>query len=211
MTRRRELLTPRMKVGLLGGSFNPAHEGHLHLTRMCLRALGLDRVWWLVSPQNPLKPETGMAPFADRFASAQAMARDPRICVSDIETRLGTRYTADTLTALRARHPDVRFVWLMGADNMIDLPRWRRWRDIAGGVPIAVYPRPGFTLKARLSPAAAALRPHLLDASDGALLADAAPPALIFLEGPESRHSATEIRSRGGWPAAGTIALSRNL
>ena len=110
MTRRRELLTPGLKVGLLGGSFNPAHEGHLHVSRMCLRALGLDRVWWLVSPQNPLKAETGMAPFADRLASAQAMARDPRICVTDIETRLGTRYTVDTLAALRERHPDIRFV-----------------------------------------------------------------------------------------------------
>ncbi len=93
-----------------------------------------------------------MAPFAKRFASAQAMAHDPRICVTDIEARLGTSYTADTLAALSARHPDIRFVWLMGADNMIGLPRWRRWREIAGRVPIAVYPRPGFTLKARLSP-----------------------------------------------------------
>lgn len=210
MTRRRELLTPGLKVGLLGGSFNPAHKGHLHVSRMCLRALGLDRVWWLVSPQNPLKPEAGMAGFADRFASAQAMARDPRICVTDIETRLGTRYTVDTLTALSARHPDIRFVWLMGADNMIELPRWRRWREIAARAPMAVYPRPGFTLKARLSPAAQALRPHTLDASDGGMLAEIAPPALVFLEGPESRHSATEIRARGGWPA-GTVTPSRKL
>ena len=147
MTRRCELLMPGLKVGLLGGSFNPAHEGHLHVTRMCLRALQLDRVWWLVSPQKPLKPQDGMAAFADRFASAEAMARDPHICVSDIETRLGTRYTVDTLAALAERHPDIRFVWLMGADNMIELPRWRRWREIATLAPIAVYPRPGFTLK----------------------------------------------------------------
>jgi nicotinate-nucleotide adenylyltransferase len=200
MTPRCELLTPGLKVGLLGGSFNPAHEGHLHVTRMCLRALQLDRVWWLVSPQNPLKPETGMAPFADRLASATAMARDPRICVTDIEERLGTRYTADTLAALTERHPDVRFVWLMGADNMIELPRWRRWREIVGRAPIAVYPRPGFTLRARLSPGATALRAQTLDASDGGLLAAFAPPALIFLEGPESRQSATEIRRRGNWP-----------
>ena len=199
MTRRCELLMPGLKVGLLGGSFNPAHEGHLHVTRMCLRALQLDRVWWLVSPQNPLKPQDGMAAFADRFASAEAMARDPHICVSDIETRLGTRYTVDTLAALAERHPDIRFVWLMGADNMIELPRWQRWREIATLAPIAVYPRPGFTLKARLSPAAAALRAHRLDASDGRLLAGREPPALVFLEGPESRQSATEIRRRGGW------------
>jgi nicotinate-nucleotide adenylyltransferase len=197
---RRELLTPGLCVGLLGGSFNPAHEGHLHLTRMCLRALGLDRVWWLVSPQNPLKAESGMAPFAARFASAEKMARDPRISVSDIESRLGTRYTADTLKALTARHADVQFVWLMGADNLIEFPRWHRWRDIAGTVPIAVYPRPGFTLKARVSPAAQMLRNATLDASDAGLLASLAAPALVFLDGPENAQSATALRARGGWP-----------
>ncbi len=139
---RRELLTPGLKVGLLGGSFNPAHEGHLHITKMCLKALGLDRVWWLVSPGNPLKPVKGMAPFAERLASAEAMARDPRIVVSDIETRLGTRYTADTLAALTGRFPEIRFVWLMGADNMLQFPKWRNWREIAETVPIAVYPVP---------------------------------------------------------------------
>ncbi|MDO9125862.1 MAG: nicotinate-nucleotide adenylyltransferase [Parvibaculum sp.] len=198
---RRELLAPGLKVGLLGGSFNPAHEGHLHVTRMCLRTLGLDRVWWLVSPQNPLKPDKGMAPFDKRFASAEKMARDPRICVSDIEARLGTRYTADTLATLTGRFPQIRFVWLMGADNMIQLPRWSRWRDIVATVPIAVYPRPGFTLKARLSPAAVALRDVTLDPSDAALLPSLAAPAVVFLEGPESPQSATSIRRQGGWPA----------
>ncbi|MEQ8266954.1 MAG: nicotinate-nucleotide adenylyltransferase [Parvibaculum sp.] len=198
---RRELLTPGLKVGLLGGSFNPAHEGHLHVTRMCLRALGLDRVWWLVSPQNPLKTEKGMAPFAKRFASAERMARDPRICVSDVEARLGTRYTVDTLAALTARFPSVDFVWLMGADNMIELPRWARWREIVKTVPIAVYPRPGFTLKARLSPAALALREVTLDSSDASLLPRLEAPALAFLEGAESGQSATSIRRQGGWPA----------
>ncbi|MDP1627335.1 nicotinate-nucleotide adenylyltransferase [Parvibaculum sp.] len=198
---RRELLAPGLKVGLLGGSFNPAHEGHLHVTRMCLRTLGLDRVWWLVTPQNPLKPDKGMAPFDKRFASAEKMARDPRICVSDIEARLGTRYTADTLATLTGRFPQIRFVWLMGADNMIQLPRWSRWRDIVATVPIAVYPRPGFTLKARLSPAAVALRDVTLDASDAALLPSLAAPAVVFLEGPESPQSATSIRRQGGWPA----------
>ncbi len=198
---RRELLAQGLKVGLLGGSFNPAHEGHLHVTRMCLRALDLDRVWWLVSPQNPLKSDKGMAPFDKRFASAEKMARDPRICVSDIEARLGTRYTADTLATLAGRFPQVRFVWLMGADNMIQLPRWSRWRDIVATVPIAVYPRPGFTLKARLSPAAMALRDVTLDASDAALLPSLAAPAVVFLEGPESPQSATSIRRQGRWPA----------
>ncbi|MEQ8827725.1 MAG: nicotinate-nucleotide adenylyltransferase, partial [Parvibaculum sp.] len=138
---RRELLTPGLKVGLLGGSFNPAHEGHLHITKMCLKALGLDRVWWLVSPGNPLKPVKGMAPFAERLASAEAMARDPRIVVSDIETRLGTRYTADTLAALTGRFPEIRFVWLMGADNLRQLPGWDRWTEMMALVPVAVFDR----------------------------------------------------------------------
>tara|TARA_R110002110_G_scaffold12704_8_gene60654 strand:- start:2120 stop:2722 length:603 start_codon:yes stop_codon:yes gene_type:complete len=198
--KRCELLTPGLKVGLLGGSFNPAHEGHLHVSRMCMRALGLDRVWWLVSPRNPLKSGAGMAPFEKRLASAGAMARDPRICVSDIETRLGTRYTIDTLRALKARFPGVLFVWLMGADNMIELPEWARWRDITATVPIAIYPRPGFTLKARLSPAATALRDRTTDSADASLLPFLEPPALVFLDGPESPLSATSIRRKGGWP-----------
>lgn len=195
---RAELLTPGLKVGLLGGSFNPAHPGHLHLSHMCIRALGLDRVWWLVSPQNPLKPATDMAPLAARLASACALVEksgDPRIAVTDVETRLGTRFTVDTLAALKAHHPDTRFVWLMGADNLIQLPRWRHWRRIVEEVPIAVYPRPGFTLKARLSPAASMLRPATLDASDAQLLPGLAPPALVFLEGREHKASATAIRA----------------
>ena len=198
---RNELLTPGLKVGLLGGSFNPAHEGHLHISQMCVKALGLDRVWWLVSPGNPLKPEKGMAPFGKRLASAEAMARDPRIVVSGVEAALGTRYTADTLAELTGRYPEVRFVWLMGADNMLQFPRWRNWREIAMTVPIAIYPRPGYTLKARLSPAARALAPSILDSTDAALLPLMAPPALVFLSGPESPRSATEIRANSGWNA----------
>ncbi len=202
-TTRGEWLAPGLRVGLLGGSFNPAHEGHLHLTRMCLKALALDRVWWLVSPQNPLKGEADMAPLGARLESAAALvakAGDPRIAVTDIETRLATRYTVDTVAALQARHPDIRFVWLMGADNMLQLPRWARWRELVGLVPVAVYPRPGFTLKARASLAAQMLKEVTLDASDAALLADCRPPALVFLAGPEHRASATAIRARG--PAA---------
>ena len=195
---RAELLTPGLKVGLLGGSFNPAHEGHLHVTRMCLRMLGLDRVWWLVSPQNPLKSEADMAPLAKRLAGARALVRksgDKRIAVTGIETRLGTRYTIDTVRALKARHPGIRFVWLMGADNMIELPRWTKWRRLTREIPLAVYPRPGFTLKSRLSPAATMLKSVTLEASDAALLADLSPPALVFLEGRGHRASATAIRA----------------
>lgn len=199
--KRNEALAPGMTVGLLGGSFNPAHEGHLHLTRMCLRALALDRIWWLVSPQNPLKPATGMAPQAARIKAAEelvAKSGDPRIVVTDIETRLGTRFTIDTVRALKAHHPDIRFVWLMGADNLLQLPRWAKWKELTREIPMAVYPRPGYSLKARLSPAAAMLKPVTLDQSDASLLARVAPPALVFLDGREHPASATSIRAARG-------------
>lgn len=199
--KRNEALAPGMTVGLLGGSFNPAHEGHLHLTRMCLKALALDRIWWLVSPQNPLKPATGMAPQAARIKAAEelvAKSGDPRIVVTDIETRLGTRFTIDTVRALKAHHPDIRFVWLMGADNLLQLPRWAKWKELTHEIPMAVYPRPGYSLKARLSPAAAMLKPVTLDQSDASLLARIAPPALVFLDGREHPASATSIRAARG-------------
>ncbi|HEY4342976.1 MAG TPA: nicotinate-nucleotide adenylyltransferase [Parvibaculum sp.] len=198
MSTRAELLTPGLTVGLLGGSFNPAHEGHLHVTRMCLKALRLDRVWWLVSPQNPLKNAQGMASLSARLDGARALVEksgDPRIAVSDVETRLGTRFTIDTVRALKARHPAVRFVWLMGADNMLQLPRWANWRQLTREIPIAIYPRPGFTLKARLSPAAKTLKSVTLEPSDAALLTTFRPPALVFLQGREHPASATAIRA----------------
>lgn len=199
MSNRAELLTtPGLKIGLLGGSFNPAHEGHLHITRMCLRALQLDRVWWLVSPQNPLKSEHGMASLEERLASARALIEksgDPHIIATDIETQLGTRYTIDTVRALKARYSDTRFVWLMGADNLLQLPRWEKWQELTREIPLAVYPRPGVTMKARLSPAAKILAPYTLEASDAPRLADLAPPALTFLEGSEHPASATAIRA----------------
>lgn len=191
-------LTPGMTVGLMGGSFNPAHDGHLHVARMCLKALALDRIWWLVSPQNPLKPTNGMAPLATRLASARTLAAasgDPRIIATDIEAHLHTRYTIDTIKALQRRHRGVHFVWLMGADNMLQFPRWEKWRDIADSLPIAIYPRPGFTLKARLSPAATILKSVTLDTSDSRLLAHLAAPALVFLQGREHPASATAIRA----------------
>ncbi len=198
--KRDEAPTPGLKVGLLGGSFNPAHEGHLHLTRMCMKALALDRVWWLVSPQNPLKSATGMAPLATRMKAANdlvAKSGDRRIAVTDIETRLGTRFTIDTVRALKTRHPGTRFVWLMGADNLLQLPRWAKWRDLVDEIPLAVYPRPGFTLKARLSPAAAMLKPVTLEPSDASLLARLEPPVLVFLDGRTHPASATAIRAAG--------------
>ena len=130
------------RVGLLGGSFNPAHEGHLHISRLALDHLGLDELWWLVSPRNPMKPARGMASFDERLAGARTVAADPRIAVSGIERRLGTRYTADTLRALGARFPRIAFVWVMGADNLAQISRWKDWTAIFEAVPIAVFDRP---------------------------------------------------------------------
>ena len=132
---------PGQRIGLLGGSFDPAHAGHLHISEMALRRFRLDRVWWLVSPGNPLKPH-GPAPLAERIAAARRIADDPRIVVTGIEARLGTRWTADTIAALKARFPGVRFVWLMGSDNLVQFSRWDRWRGIAAQVPIGVIARP---------------------------------------------------------------------
>ena len=142
--------TPRLRlgmlapgrVGLLGGSFNPAHGGHLHVSREALKRLDLDEVWWLVAPQNPLKAVRGMAPFDKRLAGAKRLARDPRIRVLDLERRLGTRYTVDTVAALRRLFPKIRFVWLMGADNLAQIRHWQRWTRIFAALPIAVFARP---------------------------------------------------------------------
>jgi nicotinate-nucleotide adenylyltransferase len=146
------------RIGLLGGSFNPAHAGHLHVARVALRALRLDQVWLLVSPGNPLKPRAGMAPFAARLAGARRLADGVRVRASDAEARLGTRFTFQTLRRLRRRHPRDRFVLVIGADNLLQLPRWRRWRTIAREVPLAVLPRPGFTRRALRGQAASVLR-----------------------------------------------------
>jgi len=136
-----------MRIGLLGGSFNPAHAGHRHISLIALKRLQLDRVWWLVSPQNPLKPVRGMASLADRIQSAHKAAHHPQIVVSAIETRLRTIFTRDTLIALRRRWPGVQFVWLMGADNLLQMPRWRDWNHIMHLMPVAVLDRPGNGVK----------------------------------------------------------------
>lgn len=161
---------------------------------MALHKLGLDQVWWLVSPQNPLKSATGMAPLAQRLASARKMARHPRIFATDIEETLNTRFTVDTVSALQNRFAQTRFVWLMGADNMINLPRWKQWQVLMESIPIAIYPRPGYTLKARLSPAALAFRSSWVPSISARTLPTRQTPALCFLEGPESGLSATAIR-----------------
>lgn len=184
-------------VGLLGGSFNPAHEGHRHISLTAMRRLGLDQVWWLVSPQNPLKSAADMAALDLRVATAQAKARHPRILVTALEVMLGTRYTAETLTALRRRYPRTRFVWLMGADNLIQVTRWRDWRRIFGRVPVAVFPRRPYSTRALGGKAARCFARDRVDAASAGTLPHRAPPAWVFLEGPLHPASATEIRARG--------------
>jgi nicotinate-nucleotide adenylyltransferase len=147
-----------LRIGLLGGSFNPAHEGHLHISLEALKRLKLDAVWWLVSPQNPLKPTTDMAPYGERFASALAVTRgQPHITVSDFERRAGLHYTHATLSALRHHYPKVQFVWLMGSDNLASFHRWQRWQDIIHIMPMAVFDRSPFSHTALRCPAALAL------------------------------------------------------
>ena len=187
----------RARIGLLGGSFNPAHAGHRHIAERARRALGLDQVWLMVSPGNPLKPGRGMAPLARRLASACEQADGVRVIATDIEARLGTRYTVDTLAALRRRFPRARFVLLIGADNLTQLPRWKRWRRIAREVPIAVLPRPGETRRALAGRAARTLARHRQ--RPAALLAgDAAHAPWAWVAAREHPASATAIRAAGG-------------
>lgn len=185
-----------MRIGLLGGSFNPAHEGHRHISLLALKHLHLDELWWLVSPQNPLKPTNDMAPFAERLASASAMARHPRIRISDIESRLHTRYTADTLHALRARFPQTRFVWLMGADNLAQIPRWERWTEIFQSVPIAVFDRATYSYRALAGKAAQRFAKQRIEGRNAATLADHKAPAWVYFHARRHPASATSIRAR---------------
>jgi nicotinate-nucleotide adenylyltransferase len=183
-----------MRIGLLGGSFNPAHAWHLHIARTALARLRLDQVWLLVSPGNPLKPAAGMAALSERLASASRLADGRRIIATDIERHLHTRYTSDTLQALRLRFPCVKFVWLMGADNLGQLPRWRGWLRIARMVPFAVLPRPTYTRGALAGRAAERLAQARRPGRQAAVLADQLPPAWVFLDGPQNPLSATAIR-----------------
>lgn len=190
------LARPGMVVGLLGGSFDPAHAGHAAITAEALRRFALDRVWWLVSPGNPLKP-AGPAALERRMAQARRVMRHPRVAVSALEARLGSRYTADTVAALAGRYPGVRFVWLMGSDNLVSFHRWDRWREIARRVPIGVLARPGQRLPALAAPAARALRGHRL--SEPRALGRARPPAWAFATIPLRAESSSGLRRAGAW------------
>lgn len=187
-----------MAIGLLGGSFDPAHEGHAHITREALKRFGLDRVWWIVSPGNPLK-ENGPAPMAARIERARAVIQDPRVDITDLEIKTGTRFTAETLEALIRLYPGVRFVWLMGADNLADFHRWERWEDIMDAFPVGVFARPGERVAARLSKAARRFQRARLTGRSSRLLATADAPAWALINTPMMDVSSSAIRAAGHW------------
>jgi nicotinate-nucleotide adenylyltransferase len=189
---------PGQVIGLLGGSVDPAHEGHVHITRQALARFGLDGVWWLVSPGNPLKPR-GPAPLETRMARAAALMQHPRVHVTDIEARLGTRYTAETLRAMQQAWPGVRFVWLMGADNLASLHRWDRWRRIMRSVPVGVLARPGDRISARTSVAAQVFAGARLPGRASRLLGQGSAPRWCFINVPMRADSSSAIRAAGDW------------
>lgn len=186
---------PGMTVGLFGGSFNPPHAGHALVAEIALRALGLGQLWWIVTPGNPLKDGRALAPLAERIAASEALAPDPRVRVTAFEAAHRLRYTADMIELVRARNPGVRFVWVMGADNLAQFHRWQRWRAIANAVPIAVIDRPGSTLAFVSAPAAQALARARVDERKAGRLALMHPPAWTFIHGPRSSLSSTALRN----------------
>ena len=184
------------RIGLLGGSFNPAHRGHRRISLAALETLGLDEVWWLVSPGNPLKDKaTDMAPFEQRIASATAVAQRSPIRVSDFEARQGTRYTVDTLRRLIRRHPRFRFIWLMGADTVAEFHLWKHWRKLAESLPIAVISRPGYHRQAQAARAMGWLRRFVRPSSQAKNWTDWSAPAILFLRLPPDPTSATGLRA----------------
>ena len=183
------------RVGLLGGSFNPAHRGHRRISLAAIRALGLDEVWWLVSPGNPLKPAKGMAAFEARFASAQAMARRAAIRVSDFEVRAGTRYTMDTVRKLQRRYPNVDFIWLMGGDTVSQFHQWKDWRKLAESLPIAVISRPGYDRSVHAARAMGWLRRFVHPSRQAKAWTDWSAPAITLLRLPPDPTSATALRA----------------
>lgn len=189
-----------MAVGLFGGSFNPPHRGHALVSEIALRQLRLQQLWWIVTPGNPLKDGGDLAPLGQRLDACKAMVSDPRIRVTAFEARHRVRYTADTLDLVLARNPGVRFVWIMGADNLKNFHLWQRWRQIADTVPIAVIDRPGSTLSFLSSIMARTYDFARVDEEDAALLARKDAPAWTFIHGPRSSLSSTAIRRREAAP-----------
>jgi nicotinate-nucleotide adenylyltransferase len=185
------------RIGLFGGTFNPAHEGHRQASLLALRRLRLDRIWWLVTPGNPLKENSGLPSLQTRIAAASRIAAHPLIEVTDFEADIGSRYSFDTLVWLRRRCAGVQFVWIMGADNLTNFHHWQHWREICDLMPIAVIDRPGSTIRAMASRVAQALQKYRIDESDALLLPQRSPPALIFLHGRRSALSSTALREAG--------------
>jgi nicotinate-nucleotide adenylyltransferase len=185
-----------MRVGLFGGSFNPAHDGHAHVAETAKRRLKLDRVIWLVSPQNPLKSSDETADLEERIAGARALAQGPGMIVSGVETKLGSAYTIDTIRTLKARFPGVKFVWIMGADSLATFHRWRGWTQIMRECPVAVVSRPWISLKSRFSPAAVRFARYRVGSQEASGLADRQAPAWAFLFGRFNFQSSSALRAR---------------
>jgi nicotinate-nucleotide adenylyltransferase len=196
------LYTNGMRIGLLGGSFNPPHDAHRAISLFAIKRLKLDRVWWLVTPGNPLKDHGGLGDIDRRAEAARKVANDPRIDVTCLESVIGTRYTVDTITYLRRRAAGLRFVWIMGADNLAQFHRWQNWRRIASQVPIAVIDRPPQSFRALAAPAAQALARYRLPENQASRLADHPAPAWVFLTGMKLALSSTGLRNPdGSWKA----------
>jgi nicotinate-nucleotide adenylyltransferase len=186
---------PGMRIGLFGGTFNPPHEAHRAASLLALKRLGLDRIWWLVTPGNPLKENRALPPLERRIIESRKMASHPSIEVSGIEAVLGTRFTYDTVKKLQARFPKVHFVFIIGADNLAGFHRWKNWRALADMIPICIVDRPDYDLSALATPAASSLARVRVDESDGAILSLLAPPAWVFLHGLKSQLSSTALRT----------------
>lgn len=195
------LVMSRQRIGVMGGSFNPPHEGHAIVAATALKRLGLDQLWWLVTPGNPLKSHNGLAPLAERMAACAKLANDPRMHVTAFEARLKTPYTAATLSFLAKRYPAATFIWIMGADNLATFHRWQHWRTIARDLPIAVVDRPGWRLKALSSPAARTLARTRLPESAASSLGRCPPPHWCLLSTRLSNASSTQLRAKQSRPA----------
>ncbi len=189
---------PGQTIGLLGGSFDPPHSGHALISRAALTRFGLDRLWWLVSPGNPLKPNPP-ATMEARMAAARKVMEHPRVTITALEAKIGTRYTAETLKALKAIYPDTNFVWLMGADNLTQFHHWQDWRWIMENVPVGILARPGQRISARMSKAGRIYRDFRVSGRASQLLANHRAPAWCFVNVPMSDQSSSAIRARGEW------------